>query len=67
MSKHIILQSVRKRRAVDLTGVVRINPEAEETLIKLKAETGLSMGMIASQMIVQGAELVKIISVEEIE
>lgn len=67
MKNHIILQSVRKRRAVDLTGVVRINPEAEETLMKLKAETGLSMSMIASQMIVQGAELVKIISSEEIE
>lgn len=67
MKNHIILQSVRKRRNPDLTGVVRINPEAEETLMKLKAETGLSMSMIASQMIVQGAELVKIISSEEIE
>lgn len=66
MKNYIILQSVKKRRNPDLTGVVRINPEAEETLMKLKAETGLSMSMIASQMIVQGAELVKIISSEEI-
>lgn len=68
MAKHIILQSVRRRRqSPNLTGVVRISPEAEEILLCLKSDTGLSMSTIASQMIIQGAELVKIVMPEENE
>lgn len=64
MAKHIILQTTQKKRVSDLKGVVRINAEAEETLLRLVADTGLPMREIASQMIIQGADLVKIIEVE---
>lgn len=67
MPKHIILQSTHKKRTPNLTGLVRISPEAEETLISLKADTGLSMSAIASQMIIQGSEFVKIITPEDSE
>lgn len=64
MAKHIILQTTQKKRVSDLKGVVRINAEAEETLLRLVADTGLPMREIASQMIIQGADLVKIVEVE---
>lgn len=65
MAKHIILQTKRSKRAGGLKGVVRINAEAEEILLGLAAETGLPLCEVASQMITQGAEFVKIVDADE--
>lgn len=48
------------KRYGSLSGVVRISPEAEIILQRLSDKTGLSMRVIASQMIIQGEALVSI-------
>lgn len=48
------------KRYGNLSGVVRISPEAEVILQRLSDKTGLSMRVIASQMIIQGEALVSI-------
>ena len=48
------------KRYGSLSGVVRISPEAEIILQKLSDKTGLSMRVVASQMIIQGEVLVSI-------
>ncbi len=48
------------KRYGSLSGVVRISPEAEIILQKLSDKTGLSMRVVASQMIIQGEALVSI-------
>lgn len=48
------------KRYSNLTGVVRLTPEAETILQNLSDETGLSLRVIASQMIIQGAKFVRI-------
>lgn len=40
-----------------LTGVVRISPEAELALLALSGKTGLSLKYIASELIVQAAQM----------
>lgn len=44
-----------------LAGVIKINPQAETKLLELSAETGLSLRTIASELILQGAEIVEIV------
>ena len=51
------------RDRVNLTGVVRINEEAELALLSLCGRTGLSMRSIASQLITQAAA---VCTVEEV-
>lgn len=58
MKNKIILKA--PKRYGGLTGVVRLTPEAEMILQKLSDETGLSLRVIASQMIIQGANFVRI-------
>lgn len=55
-----IILKAPKRYNNNLTGVVRLTPEAETVLQKLSDETGLSLRVIASQMIIQGAKFVRI-------
>lgn len=43
-----------------LCGVVRISPKAEKALKELRRQTGLSAKYIASELILQGAELVEV-------
>lgn len=47
-----------------LTGVVKLAPEAERKLKEICRETGLSARHVASQLIVQGAELLEIVEVD---
>lgn len=59
MENKIVLKAP-KRYSNSLSGVVRVSPEAEMILQKLSDETGLSLRVIASQMILQGANFVHI-------
>ena len=43
-----------------LCGHIRIDQEAERKLLQLARQTGLSKRYLASQIIIQGAELVEI-------
>lgn len=44
-----------------LAGIVKVNPQAETKLLELAAETGLSIRTIASELILQAAEIVEIV------
>jgi len=50
-------------KAETLTGVVKLEPAAERKLKELCRETGLSARHVASQLIIQGADLVEIVEV----
>lgn len=58
--KNKIILKAPKRYNKNLTGVVRLTPDAETVLQNLADETGLSLRTIASQMIIQGAKFVHI-------
>lgn len=55
----IILRPPRpvKPKPVNLIGVVRISEAAELALHRLAAETGMSLKSVASELIVQAAEI----------
>ena len=55
----IILRPPRpvKPKPVNLIGVVRISEAAELALHRLAAETGMSLRSVASELIVQAAEI----------
>lgn len=61
----IVLVS-QKKKSANRSGVIRITPEAETTLITLERLTGLSKMQIASQMIIQGSEFINIVEADEI-
>lgn len=56
---------IRRPRAAACCGLVRVSPEAAETLRDLSAKTGLSLTEIASELIIQAARVVEIEEVEE--
>ena len=63
MKNEIILTVHRpKERACD---VVRISPEAAQILNELAAQTGLPIKHIASSIIMQGAEFVRVVEESE--
>ncbi len=45
----------------NLCGVIKISPQAETRLLEIAAETGLSIRTIASELILQGAEMIEIV------
>ncbi len=51
----------RVKRSDNRRGVIRITPEAERVLTQLAEETGLSICKVASEMILQGIDLVQIV------
>ena len=55
----IVLRPPRpiKAKPVNLIGVVRINEEAERELHRLASETGLSLCKVASELIIQAAQI----------
>lgn len=59
---HPIVLEVHKspKLTENLIGIVRITPEAENTLRALVRATGLPMRTVASQIILQAADLVEI-------
>ncbi len=57
MKNEIVLKAPKREV---LTGVVRLTPEAERILQKLSEDTGLALRFIASEMIIQGSEFVRI-------
>lgn len=58
----IVLHTYRNAdRDNKLAGVVKVNPQAETKLLELAAETGLSIRTIASELILQAAEIVEIV------
>lgn len=59
MEDKIVLK-VPKIYTCKLTGVIRLTPEAEMTLQKISEDTGLSIRYIASEMIIQGKEFIRL-------
>ncbi len=59
MSERIELRVYKPKK--DERRCVQISGEANEVLMKLYRATGLPVGHIVSQMIIQGAELVDIV------
>lgn len=57
----ILLHTYRKADDKNLCGVIKLSPQAETKLLELQAETGLSIRTIASELILQAAELVEIV------
>lgn len=57
----IMLHTYRGKEDKNLCGVIKISPQAETRLLELAAETGLSIRTIASELILQGAEMVEIV------
>lgn len=55
-----IPEQKKMKDTVRLSGVVRIKPEAELSLMELCGRTGLSMCSIASQLITQAAAVCRI-------
>lgn len=58
MTPKIILKARRKQQ--DVGTVVRIDDMAQETLLTIMRQTGLTAKYIVSQMIVQGADLIEL-------
>lgn len=54
--EEIYLQSKRTRPKCDVT---RVNPEAADVLTRLERQTGQSKTYIASQLIIQGAKILR--------
>jgi thiamine phosphate synthase YjbQ (UPF0047 family) len=66
MPKKIRLKTYHSTvKATDRKGVIRITSEAEGVLRSLAIQTGLPLKAIASELIIQSAELVEIIDVGE--
>lgn len=65
MGKRIELKVHKKKKAKDDRRCVQISSEADEVLMQLFRATGLPIGRIVSQMIIQGADLVDIIEEDE--
>lgn len=62
----IVLHTFRNaEKNNQLCGVVKISPKAEQKLLELASETGLSIRAIASELILQAAEIVDIVEVQE--
>lgn len=62
MNNCITLYTPRKVKKNDnRRGVIRITAEAEQVLTQLAEETGLSICKIASEMILQGVDFVRIV------
>lgn len=57
----ILLHTYRSKDDAKLAGVIKISPQAETKLLELAAETGLSIRTIASELILQAAEIVEIV------
>ncbi len=57
----IVLHTYRGKDENKLAGVVKLTPQAETKLLELAAETGLSIRTIASELILQAAEIVEIV------
>lgn len=57
----IELHTYRSKDDSKLAGVVKLTPQAETKLLELAAETGLSIRTIASELILQAAEMVEIV------
>lgn len=58
MTPKIVLKTRRKQQ--DVGTVVRIDDMAQETLLTIMRQTGLTAKYIVSQMIVQGADLIEL-------
>ena len=63
MAKRIELKIYKPKK--DERRCIQVSGEANEVLIKLCRATGLPIGHIVSQMIIQGAELVDIVEEEQ--
>ncbi len=64
MKESIILKVHRKyEQGEGQKGVIRVDAQAEDILRQLSAQTGLTVKYIASQIIIQGAELVSVVEV----
>ncbi len=57
----ITLHTYSGKADKNLVGVIKVSPQAETRLLELAAETGLSIRTIASELILQGAEMVEIV------
>lgn len=57
----ITLHTYRVQNDNKLAGVIKLSPQAESKLLELAAETGLSLRTIASELILQAAEIVEIV------
>lgn len=57
----IVLHTYRGKDDSKLVGIVKLTPQAETKLLELAAETGLSIRTIASELILQAAEIVEIV------
>lgn len=58
--KNEIVLKVPKRNRYTLTGVVRVTPDAEIVLQEISEKSGLPMRTVVSQMIIQGANFVRL-------
>ena len=57
----ITLHTYKGKDDKNLCGVIKVSPQAETRLLELAAETGLSIRTIASELILQAAEIVEIV------
>lgn len=64
MNERITL-TVHKTKNKPSGRIIRINAAANDALMALCRATGLPMGHVASQLLIQGADLVDIIEEEE--
>ena len=62
--KDVIKLTIHKPKAKEDRRCVQITGEANTVLMRLYRATGLPIGHIVSQMIIQGAELVDIVEEE---
>ena len=62
MSKPIRLKT---KSPGECTGVIRLSPEAEQVVRRLKAKTNLSTKTLVSQIILQAEDLSEIIPAED--
>lgn len=63
MNNKTIRLEVHASDLAAVSGVVRVTPEAEHKVRELCRATGLSVREVASQLIIQGADLVEIVEV----
>lgn len=61
LKNKIVLHTYRSKDDNKLAGVIKLTPQAETKLLELAAETGLSIRTIASELILQAAEIVEIV------
>ena len=57
--------TLKSKSSGECTGVIRLSPEAEQVVRRLKSRTNLSTKSIVSQIIIQAQDLIEIIPAED--